>query len=93
MAGLRGKTALFGAALLGRRQVGGSSLFSTGDPGGADRGDSPVAPAAVSYTHLDVYKRQVGDVRQKPLRQIVTAAADGAVASKFVEEYLAQLGG
>ena len=35
----------------------------------------------------------VGDVRQKPLRQIVTAAADGAVASKFVEEYLAQLGG
>ena len=29
-----------------------------------------------------------GDVRTKPLRQIVTAAADGAVASKFVEEYL-----
>lgn len=32
----------------------------------------------------------VGDVRQKPLRQIVTAAADGAVASKFVQEYLRQ---
>lgn len=31
----------------------------------------------------------VGDVRTKPLRQIVTAAADGAVASKFIEEYLA----
>lgn len=31
----------------------------------------------------------VGDVRQKPLRQIVTAVADGAVASKFAEEYLA----
>lgn len=30
----------------------------------------------------------VGDVRTKPLRQIVTAASDGAVASKFVEEYL-----
>jgi thioredoxin reductase (NADPH) len=30
----------------------------------------------------------VGDVRTKPLRQIVTAAADGAVASKFAEEYL-----
>ena len=30
----------------------------------------------------------VGDVRTKPLRQIVTAAADGAVASYFIEEYL-----
>ena len=29
----------------------------------------------------------VGDLRGKPLRQIVTAVADGAVASKFVEEY------
>ena len=32
-----------------------------------------------------------GDIRQKPLRQIVTAASDGAVASKFVEEYLGLL--
>lgn len=32
-----------------------------------------------------------GDVRQKPLRQIVTAAADGAVASKFAEEYIGDL--
>lgn len=31
----------------------------------------------------------VGDVRTKPLRQIITAAADGAVASRFAEEYLA----
>ena len=31
----------------------------------------------------------IGDVRTKPLRQVVTAVADGAVASKFVEEYLA----
>lgn len=30
----------------------------------------------------------VGDVRTKPLRQIVTAASDGAVASKYAEEYL-----
>lgn len=30
----------------------------------------------------------VGDVRQKPLRQIVTAAADGAVAAHFAQEYL-----
>ena len=30
----------------------------------------------------------IGDVRSKPLRQIVTACADGAVAVKFAEEYL-----
>ncbi len=29
-----------------------------------------------------------GDVRTKPLRQIVTACADGAVAAAFAEEYL-----
>ncbi|MEG0156047.1 MAG: thioredoxin-disulfide reductase [Anaerovoracaceae bacterium] len=29
-----------------------------------------------------------GDLRTKPLRQVVTAAADGATASKFAEEYL-----
>ncbi len=32
----------------------------------------------------------VGDVRTKALRQIVTAAADGAVAAHFAEEYLGQ---
>lgn len=31
----------------------------------------------------------IGDVRTKELRQIVTAAADGAVASHYIEEYLA----
>ena len=31
----------------------------------------------------------VGDVRTKPLRQVVTAASDGATASHFIEEYLA----
>ena len=30
----------------------------------------------------------VGDVRTKPLRQIVTAASDGAVDSKFIEEFI-----
>ena len=30
----------------------------------------------------------VGDVRAKPLRQIVTAVGDGATASKFIEELL-----
>ncbi len=33
----------------------------------------------------------VGDVRTKPVRQIVTATADGAIVSRFVEEYLANL--
>ena len=33
----------------------------------------------------------VGDMRQKPLRQIVTAVSDGAVASKFAEEYIDSL--
>ena len=32
----------------------------------------------------------VGDLREKPLRQIITAASDGAVASYFAEAYLAQ---
>lgn len=33
----------------------------------------------------------VGDVRTKPVRQIVTATADGATASHFAEEYLANI--
>lgn len=33
----------------------------------------------------------VGDVRTKPVRQIVTAAADGATAAHFAEEYLSTL--
>ncbi|MBQ9991268.1 MAG: thioredoxin-disulfide reductase [Lachnospiraceae bacterium] len=32
----------------------------------------------------------VGDVRQKALRQVVTAVADGAVASHYADEYLAE---
>ncbi|MEG0720486.1 MAG: thioredoxin-disulfide reductase, partial [Lachnospiraceae bacterium] len=30
----------------------------------------------------------IGDMRKKPLRQIVTAVADGAVASKYAEEFI-----
>lgn len=33
----------------------------------------------------------VGDIRTKPLRQVVTAVADGAVAVHMAEDYLAQL--
>ncbi len=33
----------------------------------------------------------VGDVRTKPVRQIVTATADGATVSHFVEEHLANI--
>lgn len=33
----------------------------------------------------------IGDVRKKPLRQIVTAVADGAVAAQGVEEYMLEL--
>ena len=33
----------------------------------------------------------VGDVRTKPLRQVVTAVSDGAVASHYAEEYLSKM--
>lgn len=33
----------------------------------------------------------IGDLRKKPMRQVITAAADGAVAAHFIEEYLDQL--
>ncbi|MBR2459848.1 MAG: thioredoxin-disulfide reductase [Clostridia bacterium] len=32
----------------------------------------------------------VGDVRAKPLRQVVTAVADGAVAAHFADEYISE---
>ena len=39
-------------------------------------------------TNLDgVYA--IGDVRTKPLRQVVTAVGDGATAVHFIEEYIA----
>ena len=33
-----------------------------------------------------------GDVRQKALRQIITAASDGAVAATMAEEYIFGIG-
>jgi len=32
----------------------------------------------------------IGDVRTKPLRQVVTAVSDGAVCSRFIDEYLSK---
>ena len=52
--------------------------------------------SSVSYTHLDVYKRQVpgifavGDVRQKDLRQVTTAVGDGAIAGQEVYKYITE---
>ena len=33
----------------------------------------------------------VGDIRTKPMRQVVTAAADGAVSSVFAQQYIASM--
>ena len=33
----------------------------------------------------------VGDIRTKPMRQVVTAAADGAVSSMFAQQYIEEL--
>ena len=45
-----------------------------------------VAGESTETNLLGVYA--VGDVRTKAVRQIITAASDGAVAAHFVEEYL-----
>lgn len=34
----------------------------------------------------------IGDVRQKALRQVVTAVSDGAVSSHYIEEYFMEQG-
>lgn len=51
-----------------------------------DRGGYIVADETTKTAIPGVYA--VGDVRTKPLRQIVTAVADGAVAVHMAEEYL-----
>ena len=33
----------------------------------------------------------VGDVRTKPVRQVVTAVSDGATAVHFAQEYIAKI--
>lgn len=49
--------------------------------------DGYIMADETTRTNIDgVYA--VGDLRKKPLRQIVTAVSDGAVASKYIEEYL-----
>lgn len=51
-----------------------------------DEGGYIVAGESTETSIPGVYA--VGDVRTKAVRQIVTAAADGAVAAHYVEEYL-----
>lgn len=55
-----------------------------------DRGGYVVADETTVTNLPGVFA--VGDVRTKPLRQVVTAVADGAVAVHMAEEYLAQQG-
>lgn len=53
-----------------------------------DKGGYIVADETTRTSQPGVFA--VGDVRTKAMRQVITAAADGAVASHFIEEYLAQ---
>ena len=53
-----------------------------------DRGGYVVADESTRTSIPGVFA--VGDVRTKILRQIITAAADGAVASHYAEEFLAE---
>ena len=52
-----------------------------------DKGGYIVAGETTETSVPGVYA--VGDVRTKPLRQVVTAVADGAVAVHMAEEYIA----
>ncbi len=54
-----------------------------------DEGGYIVADESTRTNIAGVYA--VGDVRTKPLRQVVTAVGDGAVAVHFAEEYLAEM--
>ena len=53
-----------------------------------DEGGYIVADESTRTSIAGVYA--IGDVRTKPLRQVVTAVGDGAVAVHFAEEYLAE---
>ncbi len=53
-----------------------------------DDGGYIVADESTRTNIAGVYA--VGDVRTKPLRQVVTAVSDGAVAVHYAEEYLAE---
>ncbi|WP_066861357.1 thioredoxin-disulfide reductase [Neglectibacter timonensis] len=54
--------------------------------GGTDEAGYVLAGETTRNSLPGVYA--VGDLRRKPLRQVVTAAAEGAVAAHFIEEYL-----
>lgn len=54
-----------------------------------DAGGYVIADESTRTNIAGVYA--VGDVRTKPLRQVVTAVGDGAVAVHFAEEYLADI--
>lgn len=54
-----------------------------------DEGGYIVADETTRTTIPGVFA--VGDVRTKAVRQVITAAADGAVVAHFAEEYLAQM--
>lgn len=56
---------------------------------GTDKGGYIVADETTKTSIPGVFA--AGDVRTKALRQVVTAAADGAVAAHFAEEYLSHL--
>ena len=53
-----------------------------------DGGGYIVAGETTETSSPGVYA--VGDVRTKPLRQVVTAVADGAVAVHMAEKYIAE---
>ena len=53
-----------------------------------DKGGYIVADEATTTNIPGVFA--VGDVRTKVLRQVVTAVSDGAVASHYIDEYLAE---
>jgi len=53
-----------------------------------DKGGYIVAGETTETSVPGVYA--VGDVRTKPLRQVVTAVADGAVAVHMAEKYIAE---
>lgn len=54
-----------------------------------DEGGYIVADESTRTSIAGVYA--IGDVRTKPLRQVVTAVGDGAVAVHFAEEYLSEM--
>ena len=61
--------------------------------GGGREREFSVTAKSVSYTHLTNIPGvfAAGDVRVKSLRQVVTAAADGAIAAQQAEKYISEM--